>query len=702
MKKFVSAFLAAAMTVSTAIVPNVSAVDTNTNGKDIVIFGDSIASGYGLAESEYDYGELMADYYGVKVSNFAHAGDSTTDLLKLIETPSDDMTAAIKNSENVVISIGGNDIINYASKRLLTVCANAKVLKSGYTAADIPETPTIRDVMSMIDETALSEFASSTRNQIALNTEIQRLKADLSLTEATDESKKYDHYIEKSVIPNIEKAVSDIKAINPDVTVVVQTIYNPAQFEASYYNAAFTGTKKTMMNALLPVFSATLESFNAQAGNIEGIKIADIYTDFTSLDADGNKYSWYFTKMQNKREEMDFHPTQAGHVAIAAKVIDTIGTKKDSGDLIVKTFEGLENNAGYPATALATYKNAVANTKKSEPVVTTTTTQPVTTTTTTTTETTQPATTTTFQDIQNDIQFTDTITEKEEFSITFAEHGKYIMEAPEIREALADYNVGDTITIGMKYMIRYINEVPHIQNIFMLDGKNNSTTTTTTTSTTTTTALTTTTTTTTATTTTTTTQETTTTTTAPKQTADPRIVGKWEITSYLRKGIPQELNNGEKFTLEFNDDFTGTAYTNMLGGNNESTSKFNWTINDDKITVTDMNGTTAEASISDGQLSVPLNESALAYFEKSAVSALAFGDVNGDEKVDAKDASAILAEYAKLSTNAPSGFTDEQNTAADVNKDTKVDAKDASAILGYYSYISTGGNDSLEAFLAAK
>ena len=47
MKKFVSAFLAAAMTVSTAIVPNVSAVDTNTNGKDIVIFGDSIASGYG-------------------------------------------------------------------------------------------------------------------------------------------------------------------------------------------------------------------------------------------------------------------------------------------------------------------------------------------------------------------------------------------------------------------------------------------------------------------------------------------------------------------------------------------------------------------------------------------------------------------------------------------------------------------------------
>ncbi|MCR4889230.1 MAG: hypothetical protein K5979_08660, partial [Ruminococcus sp.] len=373
MKKFVSAFLAAAMTVSTAIVPNVSAVDTNTNGKDIVIFGDSIASGYGLAESEYDYGELMADYYGVKVSNFAHAGDSTTDLLKLIETPSDDMTAAIKNSENVVISIGGNDIIHYASKRLLTVCANAKVLKSGYTAADIPETPTISDVMSMIDETALSEFASSTRNQIALNTEIQRLKADLSLTEATDESKKYEHYIEKSIIPNIEKAVSDIKAINPDVTVVVQTIYNPAQFEASYYNAAFTGTKKTMMNALLPVFSATLESFNEQAGNIDGIKIADIYGDFTSLDADGNKYSWYFTKMQNKREDMDFHPTQAGHVAIAAKVIDTIGTKNDSGDLIVKTFESLANKDKYPAVPLATYKKVTANTKKAEPVVTTTT-----------------------------------------------------------------------------------------------------------------------------------------------------------------------------------------------------------------------------------------------------------------------------------------------------------------------------------------
>ena len=460
----------------------------------------------------------------------------------------------------------------------------------------------------MIDETALSQFASSTKNQIALNKEIQRLKADLALTEATDESKKYDHYIEKSIIPNIEKAVADIKAINPDVTVVVQTIYNPAQFEASYYNAAFTGTKKSMMNILMPVFSDTLESFNAQAGNIDGIKIADIYTDFTSLDADGNKYSWYFTKMQNKREDMDFHPTQAGHVAIAAKVIDTIGTKNDSGDLIVKTFESLANKDKYPAVPLATYKKVTANTKKAEPVVTTTTTTTAATTTTTTT-TTQPTTTTT--------------------------------------------------------------------------------TTASTTSTT-------------QTTTTTTAPVTTTTTTAPEQTADPRIVGKWEITSYLRKGIPQELNNGEKFTLEFNDDFTGTAYTNMLGGNNEVTSKFNWTINGDKIIVTDMNGTTAEASISDDQLSVPLNESALAYFKKSEVSALAFGDVNGDEKVDAKDASAILAEYAKLSTNAPSGFTAEQSAAADVNNDTKVDAKDASAILGYYSYISTGGTDSLETFLANK
>ena len=74
------------------------------------------------------------------------------------------------------------------------------------------------------------------------------------------------------------------------------------------------------------------------------------------------------------------------------------------------------------------------------------------------------------------------------------------------------------------------------------------------------------------------------------------------------------------------------------------------------------------------------------------------GDPNGDGKVDAKDASFVLIEYAKLSTGAKSDLTAGQNKAADVNDDGKVDAKDASMILTYYAYTSTGGTDSFETF----
>lgn len=65
------------------------------------------------------------------------------------------------------------------------------------------------------------------------------------------------------------------------------------------------------------------------------------------------------------------------------------------------------------------------------------------------------------------------------------------------------------------------------------------------------------------------------------------------------------------------------------------------------------------------------------------------GNVNGDDIIDANDASVILSVYALLSTGEISDLSDEQRNTADVNGDGLVDSGDASAILGYYSYLST-------------
>lgn len=71
------------------------------------------------------------------------------------------------------------------------------------------------------------------------------------------------------------------------------------------------------------------------------------------------------------------------------------------------------------------------------------------------------------------------------------------------------------------------------------------------------------------------------------------------------------------------------------------------------------------------------------------------GDINNDKKVDAKDASAVLAEYAGASTGAELTFTPWQKIVGDVKADMVIDANDASKILIEYARLSTLPDSSL-------
>ncbi|MBR6069919.1 MAG: hypothetical protein IKP78_04945 [Ruminococcus sp.] len=82
----------------------------------------------------------------------------------------------------------------------------------------------------------------------------------------------------------------------------------------------------------------------------------------------------------------------------------------------------------------------------------------------------------------------------------------------------------------------------------------------------------------------------------------------------------------------------------------------------------------------------------------SAAGASVLGDCNGDGKVDATDASAVLKYYSELSTGG-SAWTADKTAAADMDKSGKVDATDASYILGFYSLISTGGTMTSETYM---
>ena len=294
MKKIISAVVSAVLTVSSATAVLASAAGEKQ--EKFVVLGDSIASGFGLADSEHNYGELVADYYGGSVKNFAHSGDETTDLIKLLEEPSAEMTSSLKDADYVLVSIGGNDLIHYASTYLLNVCANVNVLKSGYTKDDIPADPTLDDITRLIDKDALKAYAAA--NPIPMNSTVQKLRTHIVGTK--EKNKLYDCVIEQQVIPNIEKINADIKAVNPDAKIVYQTIYDPLQFDKDYYAATYTGNALTVMNLLIPVFTAVCDSYSSQlsSADLGGAPIADVYNDITSVDENGQKYGWYFTKIQ--------------------------------------------------------------------------------------------------------------------------------------------------------------------------------------------------------------------------------------------------------------------------------------------------------------------------------------------------------------------------------------------------------------------
>lgn len=78
------------------------------------------------------------------------------------------------------------------------------------------------------------------------------------------------------------------------------------------------------------------------------------------------------------------------------------------------------------------------------------------------------------------------------------------------------------------------------------------------------------------------------------------------------------------------------------------------------------------------------------------------GDVNGDGKIDANDATRVLVNYSIMSTGGECELDAQQQKAADLNIDGKIDASDATLILQYYSYLSTGGSSKIGEFLKQK
>ena len=151
----------------------------------------------------------------------------------------------------------------------------------------------------------------------------------------------------------------------------------------------------------------------------------------------------------------------------------------------------------------------------------------------------------------------------------------------------------------------------------------------------------------------------------------------------IKGGIETICNTGTQYDKNYS--YSGTIYGES-GSKAESFASANGikfsTIGSAQSTATTTTTTTTITSTTTTTTVPPAKDYSL-------------GDVNGDKLIDAVDASMVLSEYAKISSNVQGSFNDAQKKAADVDSNSLTDAVDASKILSYYAYASSGSGQKM-------
>ncbi len=187
---------------------------------------------------------------------------------------------------------------------------------------------------------------------------------------------------------------------------------------------------------------------------------------------------------------------------------------------------------------------------------------------------------------------------------------------------------------------------------------------------------------------------TTTTTTKRTTTTTKSITTTTTTTTTSTTTIPELSLSKTNITLANGDQYT------IIPNRKDVTFK----TNNSDVAVVSSQGVITAVGIGSATISVIDSESNVVQIKITVTSVITeestTGDVNNDNIIDSRDASAVLREYAASSTETGGSFTNEQKKAADINGDNIVDSRDASLILMFYAQASTeNGEQSIENFI---
>ncbi|MDE7097704.1 MAG: hypothetical protein K2O60_00970, partial [Ruminococcus sp.] len=176
----------------------------------------------------------------------------------------------------------------------------------------------------------------------------------------------------------------------------------------------------------------------------------------------------------------------------------------------------------------------------------------------------------------------------------------------------------------------------------------------------------------------------------------------------------------ETTTTTTEETTTTTEETTTTTEETTTTTEETTTTTEETTTTTEETTTTTEETTTTTEEITTTTEETTTTTEETTTTtttepAKKLGDIDGNDIVDANDASLMLSYYAYLSTGGTEELDKFLNITdasaypqtvsgkfGDIDGNGVVDAGDASAILSYYYYTSTGGTKSLEEFLISE
>lgn len=246
-----------------------------------VAIGDSISSGYGLAEPETEaFPSLIAQDGGYTLTNLAQAGETTVSLLAKLENA--EMAEALSTADVITLTIGGNDMLAALFDYL------AETTGGQMTAQEI-----LMLFMGQGENADLTTLAPLLQSMTAFPQSAQATEALASFGE------------------NFASLLAKIKGLNPDATLVVATQYNPySHLDGTALGGAVTG--------IISAFDAGVTALNLQIQTLAaatGCDVADVCSTFKAENTAANPLC---NATLSPDVNMDIHPNAAGHAVIAA------------------------------------------------------------------------------------------------------------------------------------------------------------------------------------------------------------------------------------------------------------------------------------------------------------------------------------------------------------------------------------------------